>query len=1417
MTRHILIIFFLYLMPLLSSQTPEIRFERFGVQQGLNDNGFGNVIQDRMGFIWTGEHRLHKFDGYKFKTIEESPGSTVYPADTLSRANRMFEDSLGLIWIMYNSGIVLINPQDDKSVTLMDTYPCLDSTKNGWTRALDMFKLSGNNFWIASMAGLIKLSYKRGIPESTLKEKIFNKKFSEIIDVDTFRIPLKKGDFFHIVFADSWKNTWVGTECSLYFMRNGSRSFELVDYDEKGKCRLPATDVEYMVQENENSFIIGSWYGLFEMSNVNNALMGKNPDKSQLVFHREKLFINASTVFKDRNNNIFVASEKNIFLVKKDAIKDKYSFIPLYQNLTGKDGDMFNWASNITQDREGSIWVGQASNGLLKFNLGKPKFFNYKNVFSGVEDNERDANFLIEDTRGNLWTVGKRIYKINPGNLKTVSFKTSTATNFLNCISEIKPDIFWIGRFRGVSEFNARTGQVYDPFPANRETDFLRGSWVYNILKDGNLEYICADHGLFVYDFLTSKLHLFNVNQHGIPFNSIVKSNDGSIWTVTNGMKGLYKLNYNQRDERMTFIPISEKNLSVQNLLNCNNENLFADREGFLWVGNDNKSGSLHRVNPVTGEIKTYNLNKQQNDAAILAISEDSHNNLWISTSSGLTRFNKLTGEAKVFTEDDDGLPLNNHSLYSVYKSKDGRLFFGGKSGFYSFYPDSVKTNNSIPRIVITDFRLFNKSIHPNSIDNQILVKDIAYTNQIDLNYNQNDLTFEFAALDFTNPMENKFAYKLSGYKNEWVNTGAGNRVATYTNLSPGTYTFIVKGSNNDGVWNEEGTSLRIIIHKPWYGTIVAWVTYVLLFAGATGGFILWRLLALKREKIKLENQVKERTHEIEIQKEEILAQRNLVEEQYQQIIELDQLRTRFFTNISHEFRTPLALIQSPVEELLDDPRRNERERKKLSMVQRNAGRLLTLVNQLLDISKIDGSRMKLELVEGDVMKHLSGLVKNFTSLAELKSIMYEIRLSNEAFITWYDPDKLEKIVVNLLSNAFKFTPEGGNISFRAGYIKSVDNGISNYLEFFVTDTGTGIPDPSLEKIFDRFYQVESSVKKEGGGTGIGLSLARDMARLMHGDIIVKSELCRGSVFSVKIPLGKEFLNDGEFIILNKMHSGYILQHDLEKSSSTNDYDGEAIPAGGKPILLIVEDNMDIRLQLRDNLSDSYHIIEAIDGIAGFKKATESIPDLIITDIMMPRMDGSEMCHKLKNDERTSHIPVIMLTAKVTQNDKINGYHTGADDYIPKPFLMAELKARAANLLLQRQKLRERYSREIKLEPTDVLITPIDEKFLNRAVEIVEKHINEEDFDLVKFRAEMNMSRSTLFRKLHALTGESPTDFIRNIRLKRAADLLKKKFGNVTQVSFEVGFSNLSYFNKSFRKLYGVTPTEYAKKYRQMS
>jgi DNA-binding response OmpR family regulator len=445
---------------------------------------------------------------------------------------------------------------------------------------------------------------------------------------------------------------------------------------------------------------------------------------------------------------------------------------------------------------------------------------------------------------------------------------------------------------------------------------------------------------------------------------------------------------------------------------------------------------------------------------------------------------------------------------------------------------------------------------------------------------------------------------------------------------------------------------------------------------------------------------------------------------------------------------------------------------------------------------------------------HLRAITGAFTSMAETKRINYQRHFAEEEQVLWFDPDKLEKIAGNLLSNAFKFTHEGGEIIFTATYTKNNGNQTDYNLEFTVRDNGPGIPSDSLEKIFDRFYQVEESVKTEGGGTGIGLSLARDMARLMHGDISVQSEPRSGCIFTVIIPLGKDHLNESEFILLKEAPENEFSRIQLHENPEEIVLQQEVMPKNERPIILIVEDNRDIRLQLADNFNHQYTIQEAINGKDGLIKATEIIPDLIITDLMMPLMDGVELCDKLKNDERTSHIPIIMLTAKVTLEDKITGLINGADDYISKPFQMAELKARVANLIEQRRKLRERFSRELTLKPSDISITPVDEKFLNKAMGVVEKHMHNESFDLRIFREEMNMSKSTLFRKLHALTNQSPSEFIRTIRLKRSASLLEQDYGNVTQVSYAVGFNNLSYFNRSFKKLFGISPVIYLKSHR---
>jgi signal transduction histidine kinase/DNA-binding response OmpR family regulator/ligand-binding sensor domain-containing protein len=1405
------------------SQYPEISVENFSVKQGLPVTSLACILQDNIGFIWVGEKRLHKYDGYSFTTVSSLPECKVCPSDGFQGIYSMIQDELGILWIVKDAGIVLYDPEKERSI-LLKQFAWNDTAYKHLGNSLKILRDSNGNIWLSGVPGLIKVSYKNDIKRPVSKEMIFTRKLGTIYKIDTINLSVKNYSHQNIIvfiYEDSWGNIWIGSGEGIYFMRTGTDSFIRIDEDKDGATRLTSLVIGDILQENEDTFLICTRSGLNKITNVRKALMGGVVDKSLLKFSKIEELSGAPTqLLKYRNQSFLIGTEHDLLWMKKDVRRGKETAISLFQSFKNHSYNS-NWIGPLTEDRTGEIWAGYGILGMLKFNLLQSQFISYEKVVN-ENINFSDINPIFEDKNSNLWigAYGGGLYKIESNTFKVTLYNEGSGKNGIMCLSEIRPDIFWLGLANGVTEFNSKTGKFVDPFANTFFSKNLSKTVVWDMLKDGNLIYIATYSGIFIFDFNTRKLLQFPVNKNDFAKDrrnallSLFKSTDGSIWTVSPGKIGLCKLKFDVLKESLEYLPFSSYSLSEHNIKGKPNLSLYQDSQGMFWVGNDN----LQRIDIKTGEIKSYIINSKLDHSIIRSITEDDHSNLWLGTDGGLFRFNKQTEKIKSFTR-DDGLPILAHGHHSVFKNKFGRMYFGGLEGIYSFHPDSLKTNDSIPPVVITDFRLFNKSVIVDSSKTAVLSKNISFVKMIELQHNQNDMSIVFAALDYNQPSKNQYLYKLEGYQKDWIESDAKSRTATYTNLDPGTYIFRVKGSNSDGVWNEKGASLIIIIHKPWWATIFAWIVYIIFFIAVIGGYVRIRLWRLKNEKERLENLVKARTFQLEeqneeilTQKEELLSQHDILEQQNQQITELDQLRSRFFTNISHEFRTPLSLIQSPVEELLEDPRRNEKERRKLNMVQRNAQRLLNLVNQLLDISKIDGSKMKLELVEADVMKHLAAAAGSFSSLAETKSIHYHLHFAKEELKTWFDPDKIEKIAVNLLSNAFKFTPEGGEIIFTAGYKNSDDPQIPCYLEFSTMDTGTGIPAGSLVKIFDRFYQVETSVKKEGGGTGIGLSLARDMAQLMHGDIKVESELCQGSTFSVQIPLGKNHLNESEFILTKHMPESVAFAPELyENKEEPMPEEGEVNSTIGNPVILIVEDNRDIRSQLTDNLKMDYLIIEAIDGVAGLKKATELIPDIIITDLMMPRMDGMELCDQLKNDERTSHIPVIMLTAKITLEDKIHGLKTGADDYIPKPFQMAELKARVANLIEQRKKLRERFSREISLEPRDITITSLDERFLNRAIEIVEEHINDEKFELAEFREEMNMSRSTLFRKLHALTDQSPTEFIRTIRLKRAASLLKQNFGNVTQVSIEAGFNNLSYFNRSFKKLFGVAPMEYMK------
>lgn len=606
-----------------------------------------------------------------------------------------------------------------------------------------------------------------------------------------------------------------------------------------------------------------------------------------------------------------------------------------------------------------------------------------------------------------------------------------------------------------------------------------------------------------------------------------------------------------------------------------------------------------------------------------------------------------------------------------------------------------------------------------------------------------------------------------------------------------------------------------------WYRTLPVRIStgIVLVIAGFL--IIGFHLRIRRQEKQKLRRAIsiettrlKKANDLLEQQKKEIQAKNEQLAAQNQVISDMSALKTRYFANISHEFRTLITLIKSPIEKLLNESRVSKKNQKDLEMIRRNAGRLIELVNQLLDLSRLDRGRMGIQLIKLNIYDFTHTIAVSFTSLAEVKGVCYTYDIPSETQEDWADHDKIEKIINNLLSNAFKFTEEGGKIHLSL-HRKDSLNGTPPILEVSVSDTGPGIPVEEQDKIFDRFYQAENSLSKGYGGTGLGLALSYELTQLLKGNLDVESSPGHGSTFTLRIPLGKEHLQPHEFSLLqgvlpDEENGNLNGKPPATLFGAAQELEGQPEGKNTHPIILVVEDNAEIRGMIAELLSEEFQVLEAVDGSAGLQLAREHLPDLVVTDLVMPRLDGMELCQLLKTDMLTSHIPLVMLTARSALENRLKGYETGADDYITKPFSAEELAVRIRCLIEQRRALREKYSTLISVEPADILITALDKKFLDRAIQVVEKHMGDENFNVSAMSMELHMSRSTLFRKLEALTNQSPVEFIRAIRLKRAASLLMQKYGNISEVALQVGFKNPSYFTQMFRKAYSKTPKEYA-------
>jgi signal transduction histidine kinase/DNA-binding response OmpR family regulator len=729
-----------------------------------------------------------------------------------------------------------------------------------------------------------------------------------------------------------------------------------------------------------------------------------------------------------------------------------------------------------------------------------------------------------------------------------------------------------------------------------------------------------------------------------------------------------------------------------------------------------------------------------------------------------------------------DGLQGKEFNRSSALCTTDGEIFFGGPDGLNAFYPDEIKEDTSVAKMIFRDFRIFNKSIpYGQKYNNRILLeKPIFNTDKIELKYKENSFTIEFTALNYFFPEKNKYAYKLDGFDNQWIITEGKNNSATYTNLNNGTYTFRVKELKENSDGNE--ISLVVVVLPPFWKSWIAYIIYAILISLV---FILLRRLILTRERINMR-----------IEQERIEAQH---------IHEIDSLKIKFFTNISHEFRTPLTLILAPVEKLLfalkDKP-----EEKYLRLIEQNARRLLQMVNQLLDFRKMEVQGFNYNPFFGDIVAFLREVVSSFNNLSEQKQIKLVFVTKIKELNTYFDKDKLEKIIFNLLSNSFKFTPGHGQVSVMLALETNVNaqknNETGTNLIIEVADTGIGIPEDKIDKIFTRFFQVDNTGQVEKG-TGIGLSLVSEFVKLHGGEIDVKSEISKGSCFTVKLPVNQSGL-PVEPVESADEEVSFNPQLISDKESK------QVVP--GRPVILIAEDNDDLRFYLKDNLLRQFEILEASNGDTALKIIQKYVPDLIISDIMMPGMDGIALCKRVKSDRTICHIPLILLTAKSSEQQQLEGIEMGADDYIIKPFNFQILEAKIANIINLRRNMRQVFKNKLQIEPQDITVTSLDEQFMRKVLGLVEKNIASTDYSIETMSHDLGMSRTLLYKKILALTGKPPLEFLRSLRLKRAALLLAKSQMNVSEIAFQVGFNDPKYFSKHFKNEFGVLPSKYIAK-----
>lgn len=1333
------------------------QFQKIDISNGLSHNQVTSILKDSKGFMWFGTMAgLNRYDGYRFKVYRHNQLDVRSLNDDY--IVNLAEGPFNKLWVQTRTGFNIYDPA--RETFDRDPTKFLDSV-NIQGELTEIIKGNKRIFWITTTNGLYKYDqYKKR--------------------TDFIRQQLKNYAPITSVVQSNSGSVWI-------IHNNGVlEEIDAANNKHLYSTQLPFNDrVTYKLFIDQQNHVwiysTDSPKGVFYLDTETKLLERYYKDGGRI-----RLSTNiVNSIVQDNKGLIWIGTDHggiNILDKRKSLIKV----------LLSKEDDEKSLAQNSTtaiyKDNADIIWIGTFKKGISYYHDSFVKFPLYKHFASDPNSLKYDdVNRFVEDNKGNLWigTNGGGLLYFDRQKNTYIQYRHSAVNN--NSLSNDvivslyldKDQKLWIGTyFGGLDCFD---GKNFTHFRQSSVAGSLSDDRVWEILEDSQRRLWVGTlaGGLNLYDRQSGKFSHFKKGEaNSVQSNyiaAILEDKEGNLWFGTdNGIDILEKTTGK-------FLHFSHVDQDTSSLSNNNVISLLQDHDGIIWVGTRDGLNIFDQKTRSFKNLKTLN---GLPDNTILTLLEDDKRNIWVSTPNGLSNITKVysKGVQKLkFQNYDqtDGLQGRIFNENAALKTKKGELIFGGANGFNIINPNTIKKNTTVPPVVLTDFQLFNESLRVGTqIDGRVVLENaLPETREIVLNHDQNIFSIEFAALNYLNPEKNKYAYVLEGFNDKWL-TADGSRRVTYTNLDPGDYIFRVKASNNSDIWNEGGSVLHIKILPPFWKTTTAYIFYVVAF---------FTILFLVRQR-----GIRKLKEEFAIEQERKEAQ---------QMHELDLMKIKFFTNVSHEFRTPLSLILTPLEKLVEQAD-NEGQKSHLQLIQRNARRLLNLVNQLLDFRKMEVQELKLNLSKGDIIQSVHDHFLSFTDIAEKKNIVFEYHSNAQSFVTLFDQDKLERIIFNLCSNAFKFTPEHGRITFGVNLAVEENRATPKAeLTIEITDTGIGIPAEKKAKIFERFFQNDTPGSIVNQGSGIGLAITKEFLNLYGGGIELESEIDKGSCFRVWIPL--QVIEQEAPLVVDG------LEISADGISDRKEDVMSGIGNARKATLLLVEDNEDFRFYLKDNLKQSFNIVEASNGRSGWAKTLSAHPDLIVSDISMPEMNGIEFCIKVRQDSRTSHIPVILLTALTGEDHQLKGLETGANDYLTKPFNFEILLSKIKNLLKQKESMKKTYQKQVEATPSEVIVESADIKFVQQALQVVEANITNFNFSVEELSREMCMSRVALYKKILALTGKTPIEFIRSIRLRRASQLLIKSNLSIAEVAYESGFNNPKYFAKYFKAEFGVLPSAY--------